>query len=148
MCAKGIVMGALALVLVAGLTVHLAAQAQESNTPSPSVATLLSTGETILGQPFRYPDGVAARVTAAIVTLPPGAQTGWHQHDVPLFGYVLKGDLTVTYEGKGERLYRPGEAFMEAIGISHNGRNTGTEPMRILAVFMGSDKIPNTVKSE
>jgi quercetin dioxygenase-like cupin family protein len=145
---KRMVMGALPLMLVAGLAVGHAALAQERDAPSPSVAALLSTGKTILGQPLTYPDGAPARVTSAIVTLPLGAQTGWHRHDVPVFGYVLDGELTVTYEGTGDRVYRTGEAFMEAIGTRHNGRNTGTGPAHILAVFIGADGIQNTVKSE
>ena len=37
------------------------------------------------------------------------------------------------------------DTFMEAIGVAHNGRNTGSGPARILAVFMGADGVPNTV---
>ena len=50
------------------------------------VNTLLVTSETILGRPFSYPAKKPARVTAAIVTMPPGGTTGWHEHPVPLFG--------------------------------------------------------------
>jgi hypothetical protein len=34
---------------------------------------------------------------------------------------------------------------MEAIAVGHNGRNTGSGPARILAVFMGADGVSNTV---
>jgi hypothetical protein len=34
---------------------------------------------------------------------------------------------------------------MEAIAVAHNGRNTGSGPARILAVFVGADGVPNTV---
>jgi len=138
--AAGIALGTIAGAQHAG--------AQDAGTAAPSVATLLATGETILGQTVHYPDGAAARVTAAVVTLPPGAETGWHAHEVPLFGYVLAGELTVTYEGTGERTYRTGEAFMEAVGTPHSGRNRGTVPMRVLAVFMGAEGLANTVKSD
>ena len=82
--------------------------AKAQDVPAASVEPLLSTGETVLGQTITYPTATAAHVTAVIVTLPPGAETGWHQHDVPLFGYLLEGQLTVDYEGVGERIYRPG----------------------------------------
>lgn len=117
--------------------------------PNPaSVDPVLATAETILGQPIVYPTGAGANVTAVIVTLPPGAETGWHQHDVPLFGYMLEGELAVDYQGAGQRIYRHGEALMEAIGSSHNGRNLTDAPIRILAVFIGADGVPNTVAAQ
>lgn len=143
---KRIGMIALPVILFARIAVAQVAVAQQAHVPSPSVEDLLTTSNTILGQPLSYPDRGSAHITSEIVTLPPGTQTGWHRHDVPVFGYVLNGQLTVTYKGEGERLYRTGEAFMEAVGTSHNGRNTGTGPMRILVVFIGADGIQNTVK--
>jgi quercetin dioxygenase-like cupin family protein len=109
------------------------------------VTPLLSTGITVLGQNFAYPTSAPAKVTAAIVAMQPGAETGWHRHDVPLFGYMLEGELTVDYGPKGTRVYRKGDALMEAIDVPHNGRNTGSSVARILAVFMGADGVPDTV---
>jgi quercetin dioxygenase-like cupin family protein len=110
------------------------------------VTELLSTAKTVLGQTLAYPAGAPAKVTAAIVAMQPGAETGWHQHDVPLFGYMLVGELTVDYGAHGTRVYRKGDALMEAIDVPHNGRNTGEGVARIMAVFMGADGVPNTVK--
>ena len=109
-----------------------------------TVTSLLSTGQTILSQPIAYPTQSPAKIVSAIVTMLPGEETGWHQHDVPMFGYILEGEVTVTYAGKGTRVYRQGDALMEAIDIPHNGRNTGNGPARILAVFMGADGVPDT----
>jgi len=33
---------------------------------------------------------------------------------------------------------------MEAIDWEHNGRNSGLGPVRILAVFMGAEGVPDT----
>ena len=139
----------LPVVLLAALAAACS-QAEPSEPATAAVAPLLSSGETILGQPLAYPPAAAGapHVTAVIVTLPPGAATGWHWHDVPLFGYLLEGELTVTYKGAGERVYRPGDALMEAIGTPHDGRNTGNDDVRILAVFMGAEGIPDTEKAE
>lgn len=109
-----------------------------------TVTSLLSTGQTILSQPIAYPTQSPAKIVSAIVTMLPGEETGWHQHDVPMFGYILEGEVTVTYAGKGTHVYRQGDALMEAIDIPHNGRNTGKIPARILAVFMGADGVPDT----
>jgi len=110
----------------------------------PKVETLLQTGTTILGQPLGYPGGGAPRITAVIVTLEPGQDTGRHRHPVPLYGHVLAGELTIDYDGHGTKVYRTGDAFMEAIGTWHNGRNEGPETVRILAVFIGAEGVANT----
>ena len=109
-----------------------------------TVTSLLSTGQTVLSQPIAYPTQSPAKIVSAIVTMLPGEETGWHQHDVPMFGYILEGEVTVTYAGKGTHVYRQGDALMEAIDIPHNGRNTGKIPARILAVFMGAHGVPDT----
>ncbi len=110
--------------------------------PKPTVTPVLQSSTTIIGQPIAYPVG-EAQVTAAIVTLPPGGQTGWHVHAVPLFGYMLQGELTVDYGAKGMHTYKAGEGLMEAMNWPHNGTNEGTVPVRILTVYAGATGIAN-----
>jgi quercetin dioxygenase-like cupin family protein len=105
---------------------------------------LLQSGVDVLGDPIVYPSG-PANVTAAIVTVPPGGQTGLHNHEVPLFAYILEGELTVDYGEKGKKTYRVGEAVLEAQDWPHNGTNTGTVPMKLLAVYMGGGDEKNTI---
>jgi quercetin dioxygenase-like cupin family protein len=105
---------------------------------------LLQSGADVLGRPLDYPDGTPA-VTAAIVTLPPGAETGWHLHEVPLFAYVLEGVLTVDYGVRGTRTYRAGDSLLEAMDWPHNGSNRGDVPVRLIAVYMGGSGDANTV---
>jgi quercetin dioxygenase-like cupin family protein len=62
-----------------------------------------------------------------------------HRHGVPLFAYILSGELTVDYGAHGRRSYRAGQAFMEAMAVAHFGVNDGQEPVRILAVYIGAD---------
>ena len=101
--------------------------------------SLLSTRQTVLEQPIVYPTEGPAKVAAAIVTMQPGEETGWHQHDVPMFG-----EVTVDYGAGGARVYRQGDALVEAIDVPHNGRNTGKGEARILSVFMGAEGVPDT----
>ena len=108
------------------------------------VLSLLSTRQTVLEQPIVYPTEGPAKVAAAIVTMQPGEETGWHQHDVPMFGYVLEGEVTVDYGAGGARVYRQGDALVEAIDVPHNGRNTGKGEARILSVFIGAEGVPDT----
>jgi quercetin dioxygenase-like cupin family protein len=106
---------------------------------------VLSTGNTVTGQPIRYPSGAPAQITAVTITLEPGQQTGWHMHPVPLFGYILEGELTVDYGPKGQRTFVKGEGLAEAMDEAHNGRNTGRGPVTILAVFIGMEGARTTV---
>jgi quercetin dioxygenase-like cupin family protein len=109
------------------------------------VRAILSTGTTVTNEPIRYPTQVAAHITAVEITLAPGQQTGWHSHPVPLFGYILEGELTVDYGPLGQRTYRQGDGLAEAMNEAHNDRNSGAGPVRILAVFMGADGVKDTV---
>lgn len=109
----------------------------------PPVEVLLSGSETIIGQKLVYPAG-QAQITAAIVNMPPGKSTGPHIHNVPLFGYMLEGELTVDYGPDGTRTYRKGDSLLEAVGSIHNGTNTGTGLARVLVVFAGAEGVKNT----
>ena len=113
------------------------AAADDAKKPGYPAVPLVSTGKTIVGETIRYPKG-DAHVTAAIVTLGPGDKTIVHKHGVPLFAYILAGELTVHYREHGARTYKQGDAFMEAMDVAHDGINNGKEPVRILAVYMGA----------
>jgi quercetin dioxygenase-like cupin family protein len=110
----------------------------------PPLEVLFAGSETVIGQTIAYPEGTP-KVTAAIVTMTTGQQTGWHRHDTPLLAWILEGQLTVDYGPDGLRDYGEGDAFLEAFLTPHNGRATGAGETRILAVFMGADGVANTV---
>jgi quercetin dioxygenase-like cupin family protein len=110
-----------------------------------SSVPLLSTGTTIAGETLHYPTEGPAHVTAAIVTLAPGAKTVLHRHGVPLFAYILEGEITVDYGDRGKRTYRQGDALMEAMSVPHFGADAGSQPVRILTVYIGADGAPADV---
>ena len=58
---------------------------------------------------------------------------------------MLQGELTVDYGAHGKRVFKKGDSLIEAIGTPDTGRNTGSEIMRILAVFMGAEGVANAV---
>lgn len=117
--------------------------AEESVQYKNLLTPLLQTGTDIVGQPIVYPSGTP-KVTSAIVVVEPGAETGWHTHEVPLFVYVLEGEVTVDYGSKGTKVYKAGETFMEAMNWPHNGMNKTDAPLRILVAYMGSEDKTNT----
>jgi quercetin dioxygenase-like cupin family protein len=110
-----------------------------------SSVPLLSTGTTVLGETLHYPTSGPAHVTGAIITLEPGAKTALHKHGVPLFAYILEGEITVDYGDRGKRTYRAGDAIMEAMDAPHFGADAGSQPVRILTVYMGAEGAPADV---
>ena len=117
-------------------------------TPPISTKIILSSSETILGQKIVYPTGSQALITSAIITFQPGAVTGLHRHDVPLFGYLMQGELTVTYETGEVKTFHPGDSLLEALGTPHSGENTSKGITKIFVVFAGAEGVPNTVSLE
>jgi quercetin dioxygenase-like cupin family protein len=99
---------------------------------------LLSGSQNVVGETLVYPPGKAV-VTSSIVTLGPGEKTIAHRHGVPMFAYILEGELTVDYGAFGKRVYKQGQALLEAMQVDHVGVNTGTTLVRILAVYMGAE---------
>ncbi len=116
--------------------------AEESVSYQNLLTPLLSSGTTVIDQPIAYPEGTP-KVTGAIVVVPPGGDTGWHLHKVPLFAYVLEGEVTVDYGEKGVKVVKAGESILEGIDWPHIGMNKTDEPLRILAVYMGAEGVAN-----
>jgi quercetin dioxygenase-like cupin family protein len=110
------------------------------------VKKLFSGDQTIVGETIHYPQGEPVNIRSLIVTLKPGEATGWHKHGVPTYGYMLSGELSVDYGKKGKRVYRTGEAFMEAMDWWHNGLNETGKPARVLVVFMGAKGHPPVIR--
>lgn len=134
------------LALVALPLLSFGARAEDLSAYKALLTPLLQSGQTVIGQPLHYPVG-DPMVTGAIVTLPPGGETGWHSHEVPLFGYMLEGELTVDYGSKGIKVYKAGDSWLEAMNWPHNGMNKGSVPAKLIAVYMGGSDKANTVKS-
>ncbi len=137
------------LSLALGLSLNLlcAQHALAQNGGYPAVP-LLSTGVSIVGEPIRYPTSGPAHITASIITLAPGTATIVHKHGVPLFAYILEGELTVDYGAHGKRTYRQGDAFMEAMDVAHHGLDSGTEPVRLLAVYIGAQGAEDVIPAK
>ena len=107
----------LAVVFAAGLIGNRTAWSQYSGAAGAVGANstvVLQSSKTAIGQDIQYPP-LKPEVTALLVEIAPGGQTGRHQHPVTEFAYVLEGTLTVAVEGQGEKVFTPGQGFIEAI---------------------------------
>lgn len=100
------------------------------------------------GQKISYPQTDRAEVTAMTVELAPGAETGWHKHPVPVYAYVVSGNLTVELEDHKQLAFKAGDAIIEVVNTLHNGRNSGSEPVRLAVFYLGTEGVPNVIKPE
>lgn len=94
--------------------------------------------KTILGQDFQYPSGTPL-IKAFDIVIPAGKQTSLHSHAIPLYAYILSGELEIDYGSKGKRRFKAGSSFIEAINWCHIGRSLGGQPVRLIGVYLGQE---------
>lgn len=106
-------------------------------TPGVTVQPLAQSQSAWNGQALAYPPG-QAEVTALRIDIAPGAATGWHQHPVPSFAYILQGELEVTLQDGAAKRLKAGDVLFEVVDTAHNGRNVGTEPVKLVVFYTGA----------
>ncbi|MBN1279958.1 MAG: cupin domain-containing protein [Chlorobium sp.] len=121
---------------------HLQAEEYQDVT----VTKVLVTGKTSDGKKVRYPRTDDAEVTVLIVDVPPGGSTGWHSHPIPVYAYMLEGELAVEMEDGKTNLFRKGDAIIEMVDRAHNGYNPGKETAKLVVFYTGAVGVPNVIK--
>jgi quercetin dioxygenase-like cupin family protein len=109
---------------------------------------VIKSGKTADGHPLQWPKGEKVEVTSVVGTLQPGGRTARHQHPVPVYVYVMEGELEVQTDGAQPRQYKAGDAFLESVNMWHQAFNKGSTPARILVVFMGEEGKPTTINAQ
>jgi quercetin dioxygenase-like cupin family protein len=110
-----------------------------------NATTVLQTSTTSAGQPIEYPL-FRNQVTALLVEIVPGGQSGRHMHLAPMFIYILEGELTSELDGQPPRLYKTGQAFVESPGVWHNATNRAGGLLKFVALLHGEEGKPITVR--
>ncbi len=98
------------------------------------------------GQHHTYLQTAHPEVTAMTVEIPPGGETGWHLHTVPVYAYVLAGTLDVQIAGGKTLSFIQGDAIVEVQTLAHNGRNPGHETSRLVVFYTGEEGRPIVTK--
>lgn len=132
--------GILAVAVLGLIATPAAAQVKFSATP------ILQSGTTAAGTSITYPQTDSAEVTALVLDIGPGGETGRHMHPYPTLVYVLEGAIDVEMDGGVVHTYKAGNSFLEAVNTLHNGKNNGTTPAKVLVVFVGVHGKPNLVR--
>lgn len=98
------------------------------------------------GEPIDYLDADRPQVTVMTVDIAPGVATGWHSHPMPVYAYVMAGQLTVEIEGGKTAEFGEGAAIIEVVNLRHNGTNHGKVPVKLLVFYLGAKDVPNVIK--
>jgi len=71
----------------------------------------------------------------AIAEIPSGMSSGRHKHPGIELAYILDGSMTVEHDGSPTTTVKAGDAIINKAEV-HNAKNTGTKPVKILAVYL------------
>jgi quercetin dioxygenase-like cupin family protein len=72
----------------------------------------------------------------AKIEIVPGAKVGRHTHPGEEISYVESGEGEILMEGKPPLKVKTGDGFIVPAGTKHDAHNTGTEPLRLVAVYV------------
>jgi quercetin dioxygenase-like cupin family protein len=131
-----------------GLAVPFAAVAQDSPLPEGfATEPVIQTTTNREGNPITLPTGTP-EIISVVATLEPDGRTPLHQHPVPVYVYMLEGEIEVRTEGAEPQRYAAGEAFIEAQNSMHQAFNVGDAPAKLLVVIVGAEGQPPTITPE
>lgn len=108
---------------------------------------VLKTTTTRDGDAIAWPGG-APEIVSVVGTIEPGGRTPLHQHPVPVYVYVLEGEVELRTEGGAPQTYGTGEAYVEALNRDHQLFNVTDSDARVLVVFAAAEGQPTTVTSD
>lgn len=132
------------LVLLAGTV----AVAQDDPLPEGfETQSLLKSSVSRDDDPIVYPTG-KPEVISVIGTLAKGGRTALHEHPVPVYVYIMEGEVELRTEGKEPHRYKAGEAFIETQNRKHQAFNVSDVPSKILVVFIGEQGKPTTTAAK
>lgn len=94
-----------------------------------------------------YPNG-DAKITALVVEMQPQAKMQMHYHEVPSFGYILEGKITVQSESGDIQTFSKGDVVIEMINKKHSGVNPGDTVTKFIVFYMGTEDLKNTIIEE
>lgn len=88
------------------------------------------------------PNAPGKRLTAVLVSYPPGGKSQKHHHAGSVFAFVVSGAIRSQNSATGgAKVYKAGESFFEPPGSEHlvSENASATEPASLLAVFVTDD---------
>lgn len=135
---------AASLLLTASLVSTSPAHAADDPLPAGFKAeVLLKSGVTRDNEPIVYPAG-KPELISVIGTLEPGGRTARHEHPVPVYVYMLEGEIEVKSDGAESMRYKAGDVFIETQNRKHQAFNVASGTSKLLVVFVAEEGQPTT----
>ena len=75
-------------------------------------------------------------VVFGITELAGGFKSGRHSHPGLVMAYVAEGEFWYLVDGQGEKIYKVGESFQLPHSAIHNEGAAGSNPVKVMAVFV------------
>ena len=72
----------------------------------------------------------------ARVELAPAAKAGRHTHPGDEISYILEGEGEILIDGQAPRKVKAGDGFVIPAGAKHDAHNTGTQPLKLVGVYI------------
>jgi quercetin dioxygenase-like cupin family protein len=91
-----------------------------------------------------YPNG-DTKITALLVEMQPKATMKMHHHEVPSFGYILEGKITVQSESGDIKTFSKGDVVIEMVNKKHSGMNPEDNVTKFIVFYMGTEALKNTI---
>ncbi len=124
---------------------YLSAVPLAPQAPATQSKLLMRTQSSWDGIPLNFKAG-PGEVSAMLVEIAPHGQTGWHQHPVANFAYVLEGEIEVSLKDGRINRVKAGEALAEVVQVMHNGRNPSpTQVAKLVVFYVGGIGLPVTI---
>lgn len=117
------------------------------NTNNIKVTKLIETNASWEKTKIIYPNG-DTKITALLVEMEPQSKMQMHYHEVPSFGYILEGKITVQSESGDIRTFSKGDVVIEMINKKHSGMNPGDTITKFIVFHLGTENLKNTVMVE
>ena len=140
-----VALAAAAIGLVTPLSVLAQSSTQAVGAANKDV--LAATSANIQGDAITYPTGTP-EISSWTITFEKGGHSSLHQHPIPLYVYVLEGELEVRPEGGEPYREAQGEAYIEPQNVMMQAFNVADGPTKILIVALGAQGQKTTVAAE
>ena len=72
----------------------------------------------------------------AHVEIAPGASAGRHTHPGEEISYVMEGEGEVLIQGEPALKIKAGDGFVVPNSAIHDAHNTGTQPLKLAAIYV------------
>jgi len=70
------------------------------------------------------------------IEITPGGSAGRHTHPGDEISYVVSGQGEILMEGHPALKIKPGDGFIVPGGAKHDAHNTGTEPLKLVGIYV------------